>query len=310
MDLANRKSYKYKIVMNKIYSMEKINVWLKKPFPFYENIQQKLFIPTFFTLIIVLGIIILNYSNKKYFSFANTVDIFGYGLVVILVSLLFSLFFPAIFPKLFDPEKWNIQKTLIFLIVSVITIGIVVGIIAFYKENPNTSLLFYIFRIILRSIILSILPLIILVFIAERRLYKQNNKDVIEMMKNIKPNDLLRTSNHKFIFAKNTKDEIIINENNLFFIKAEGNYCYLFYEKKGEIKKSLIRTSLKSIENIVSVSNQFIRCHKSYVLNLEKVNNVTGNAKGYTFYLIKNDYKIPVSRNISKSVIEKIKHSI
>lgn len=285
-----------------------IKIWLEKPFPFYENYQQKIFIPVFFTLAVILGLILLNYSNNKNIFIQNTISILEYGVVIIVISLFFSLILPELFPKLFDSENWNIKKTLIFITASIIGIGFTVGIFAFYKEQPQTTMSLFMTKIFIRSIVLSILPIIILIFIAERYLFKKNHMAALEMVANFRMANKSESTKTEFTFAENTKDKITINENNLYFIKAEANYSLLHFNKNNTLEKQLIRSSLKNIEKILSISDTFIRCHKSYIVNLNKVIKVTGNAKGYVFYLSENNFKIPVSRNISKSILETIKN--
>ncbi len=45
-------------------------------------------------------------------------------------------------------------------------------------------------------------------------------------------------------------------------------------------------------------SKKVIRCHKSYIVNLNKVNRISGNAKGYKLQIDELDFLIPVSRSL------------
>jgi hypothetical protein len=44
----------------------------------------------------------------------------------------------------------------------------------------------------------------------------------------------------------------------------------------------------------------FLRCHKSYIINCEKIHLVKGNLKELKICTSILDFEIPVSRNISK----------
>jgi DNA-binding LytR/AlgR family response regulator len=46
----------------------------------------------------------------------------------------------------------------------------------------------------------------------------------------------------------------------------------------------------------------FYRCHKSYVINLDQVNHISGNAQGYKFHLKSAEDLIPVSRSNNEFV--------
>jgi len=92
----------------------------------------------------------------------------------------------------------------------------------------------------------------------------------------------------------------------LLYIKADGNYCTIFYKEENSVNKKMLRSSLKNIENKVKSDEKIIRCHKSYIINMSKVTNMTGNARGYNFFLNEIDYAIPVSRNFPKSLLKKL----
>ncbi len=288
-----------------------ITKWLNQPFPFYENYKQKVFIPVLLSLLVMAGIIILTpYKNADIF-FKQIIDVFKYGSIVIFISLIFSLALPEIAPKIFNSETWNIKKTLVLLLLSIVTIAISITVFVYFFDNPNHKhFYFYVVRIFVRSITLSFLPIIILVFYFERLLHRKNYLRAIEIIDELKTNRHVKPNRHKkaiYTFAKNTKDEIKIPEHELFYVKAQGNYCLLIYKQQSNLMKQLIRSSLKDIEEIISTSNHFLRCHKSYIVNLDKVSNITGNAKGYTFYLDETESTIPASRNLSKSLIKRIK---
>jgi DNA-binding LytR/AlgR family response regulator len=46
------------------------------------------------------------------------------------------------------------------------------------------------------------------------------------------------------------------------------------------------------------------RCHKSYLVNLAKVNHVSGNAQGYKLHLKDVEDQIPVSRKLNEEIKE------
>ena len=286
-----------------------LNNWLNRPFPFYETYKQKILIPIIFSLLVMFGIIILSPSGNTDLLIKHILNVFTYGFIVIIVSLIFSLLLPAIYPNTFNNDKWNVLKTILFFVTSVVTIDIIITIYAYHFDNShNIDFFSLLLLIVIRSIILNFFPIILIVFYLERRLYKKNHYQAIEIIGELRGKKLEKLIDSKiFTFAKGTNDEIRISEKNLLYIKAEGNYCLLVYNENSILKNKLVRSSLKSIEHITNSSNHFIRCHKSYIVNFNKISNVIGNAKGYTFYLKKHKLQIPVSRSFSKALINKIK---
>ena len=288
-----------------------LNDWLKRPFPFYETIKQKVLIPITFSLLVMLGIIILNLPGNTDLFLNQILNVSTYGLIVILVSLIFSLVLPSIYPKTFNNDHWNVLKTILFFVISVAAIGIIITVYAFHFDNSNRINFFSVLLIIMmRSIILSFFPIILIVFYMERSLNRKNHFHATEINKELRnEKQAVHVDNQVYTFARGTQDEIQIAENNLLYIKAEGNYCMLFFDINSILKNKLVRSSLKDLEQLLKNSNRFVRCHKSYIINLNKISNVTGNAKGHTFYLKNNKSQIPVSRNFSRVLIRKIKEN-
>lgn len=287
-----------------------IKKWLNKPFPFYESYQQRILIPVLPTLFVMIGIVILNWTTNNDILWKQINSVLTYGSIVFFITIAFSLVLPKIFPKVFDAEKWNVLKTLTFILFTIITIGLVITLIAYHYDNPNDlNFSSFFVTILIRSITLSFFPIILIVFYFEGVLHKKNHLAAVKIIAEINKEKYAeqQAESNTFIFARDTKDEIRIAENDLIYIKAEGNYCKFFYKKNSVVSQKLIRSNMREVESCLNKSNNFIRCHKSYIVYLPIISNVTGNARGYLFHLANCEYKIPGSRNLSKSLINKIK---
>jgi DNA-binding LytR/AlgR family response regulator len=71
------------------------------------------------------------------------------------------------------------------------------------------------------------------------------------------------------------------------------------------IEKKLLRVNLKNVES--QLNNSFtLRCHRSYIVNVHAISNITGNTNGYKLQIRDSDFSIPVSRPKGKEVMEKI----
>jgi DNA-binding LytR/AlgR family response regulator len=259
----------------------------------------------------MIGIVILNWTTNLEVLWKQITSVITYGSVVIFISIAFSLGLPEIFPKVFDSERWTVLKTITFILLAIITIGVAITLIAFHIDNPNgVNFFIYFINVLIRAITLSFFPIILLVFYLERILHKKNHLVALEIINEInkdRPAKQEQVKNTTFIFAENTKDEIKIPENDLLYVKAEGNYCNLVYKNNSILHRKLVRCSMKDAELSIIKSDNFIRCHKSFIINITQISNITGNARGYLFYLIDHDYKVPCSRNLSRSLISKIK---
>jgi len=70
-----------------------------------------------------------------------------------------------------------------------------------------------------------------------------------------------------------------IKKENLLFLESAENYVNICYLNKGKVSKYLLRDTLKKIEDTFSGS-EIIRCHRSYMVNFEKVKVIRKDRDG------------------------------
>ncbi len=76
--------------------------------------------------------------------------------------------------------------------------------------------------------------------------------------------------------------------------------------KKAAVVYSLVRSTLKRAEEILITHPNFFKCHRAFIVNLDKVVHVEGNAQGYKIKLDGYDELIPVSRNLNGEFSDKL----
>lgn len=69
----------------------------------------------------------------------------------------------------------------------------------------------------------------------------------------------------------------------------------------------MLRSSLSRLENQLEGQN-IVRCHRSFIVNLDKVEKVTGNAQGYKLHLETPELVVPVARKYSE-IVEKLREN-
>ena len=87
----------------------------------------------------------------------------------------------------------------------------------------------------------------------------------------------------------------------LLFLESQDNYVAIFFLEEQKIRKTLLRTSLKTIEQEVD-RIPLQRCHRSYMVNLLQVERIKGNAHRLDLYLGEKVGIIPVSRRYVYSI--------
>lgn len=91
---------------------------------------------------------------------------------------------------------------------------------------------------------------------------------------------------------------------NLIFIEAADNYVIIHYYNKGKISKFMLRNSLKRLEEVFSKS-EIVRCHRSYMVNFEKVKIIRKDKDGLKLELdLPSIIDIPVSKSYVDFVMQ------
>ena len=99
--------------------------------------------------------------------------------------------------------------------------------------------------------------------------------------------------------------KLSVKLDNLFYIKAEDNYINVFYQRKGVISTYMLRCKMKTIEDNCLDSSSLMRCHRSYIVNIDKVSVLHNEADGFILDFEKEGLdSIPVSKTYSQKVLE------
>jgi DNA-binding LytR/AlgR family response regulator len=107
------------------------------------------------------------------------------------------------------------------------------------------------------------------------------------------------------LLADNQKDKLVLKGKDLLYIESADNYAHVFHLKEAELRNDLLRGSLSRMEEFLN-DEDIARCHRSFIVNLNLVDRVSGNAQGYKLHLRDIDKLIPVARKYSH-LIERFK---
>ena len=129
-----------------------------------------------------------------------------------------------------------------------------------------------------------------------------------------KPNTTKNTNNEALV----TDNPDIINFNdytgalkftvkleNIYYIKAEGNYVNVYYNNKGGISSFVLRNKIQAIEDAF-VGTPLMRCHRTYIVNSNNIKLIRNDADGY--YIDFNQAgleSVPVSNTYREKIVKR-----
>jgi DNA-binding LytR/AlgR family response regulator len=151
------------------------------------------------------------------------------------------------------------------------------------------------------------MPIIIVVLYNQTRLlkkYKAESEKInkVQQSKSFLTQDITLKGEGK-------NEELKVIDNSILFIKSESNYCEIHINEENNYRKELLRGSLSSLEHSLKELNFFVRVHRSYIVNFNNIDKVSGTAQGYKIHFKNGEHSVPVSRKQSahfKSLVSQL----
>ena len=94
------------------------------------------------------------------------------------------------------------------------------------------------------------------------------------------------------------------------YAKADGNYLEIVLRKDEQSERLLKRITSKELENQMAHFDFIMKVHRSFLVNLNKIESVSGNAGGYKVAFKGISELVPVSRNYIPTFDEKMKVNV
>lgn len=287
-----------------------IIAFLNKPYPYLGNFKRNLVVNFFIGCFIAFFLIVFQpFDINQWVTSNKTLKLLGFGFVSFAVPLLISAVIAVSFSRKLLEDNWRVWTEI--LNIAIILLFIALGNMLYANLLGATSLtLKNYFGALATVLLIGIFPVTLHVITKHNRLLKINLEKAAQVNQHldepVKEQHIEQTQ--LVLTAENEKDKIILHPARLLFIESADNYSNVVYSENGIIKKQLIRGSLKRIEQQISFP-KIKRCHRAYIVNLDNVEKVEGNAAGYRLHLTNCTIAVPVSRSFSTTILRLLNHS-
>lgn len=104
------------------------------------------------------------------------------------------------------------------------------------------------------------------------------------------------------IVSDNESDNFRIQVSEIVFVKSADNYVEIGFHDEGGVKKKMIRNTLRNVEQQLIEFNNFIRTHRTSLVNIQYIDKLNKNFNSYWLSLDKTKETIPVSRQYLMAV--------
>ena len=230
----------------------------------------------------------------------------GFGLVTFAILMLNLVILPALFPALFQEEKWTVMKELLHFLLIIFLIGL--GNLLYTAWALGMRLTFInilVFQVFTLSI--GIIPITVLTLLKQNYLKRKNRESAEYITSTLITHDPHPIIDEQVrIASENDREEVMMMISDLLFVKSEGNYITVGYLKNGKITSVLLRNTMKYAMETLSAFPIIFRCHRSWLVNLDRIKKVSGNSQGLRLSIENYTEEIPVARNFSAEIRQRL----
>jgi hypothetical protein len=276
---------------------------LKQPFPKAENkwrniILVSLFVTLFLSVFQPFGIERIGERNNKY------IFIVGFGLVTLISLVINLIIIERLFSRFFKEKDWCLYKELFWLFFNVFSIGLgnMFYISLFFNNHYEISFA-NVLSYQLGTFAVASFPITFYTITKHNYLFKNHAASATYLNDSLKTeskHDQLNKSICLYSYNKMKKVEFDIND--LYFIESKGNDIDVYFYEDNLITSKTLRNTLKKSLEYLADSADIVQCHRAYVVNLNKINNVEGNSQGLVLKLANCDIEVPVSRGFVDAI--------
>ncbi len=278
-------------------TFQKVSVFFSQPYPFYYRGK---------TLLVISGFIFAVTFLFNYFFQPFHVNISEHRMAFEYICLIHALIPSILFLLLFSiiqqieaiDEKWKVKEEILVILGYLILVGIFNFMVRdVIYTNPDNWSVHYFVEEIKNTLLAGVLFIFIFIPFNFKRLHDQYQ---VKSSKLIPPQPYIKTATVKKTIPINTQlktDDFMLEVHQFIFAKAEKNYVEIYLQHENDIQKLVKRITLIQLENQLKPISFITKIHRSYLLNLNKVENISGNAQGYQLKLANCEYSIPVSRS-------------
>ncbi len=289
----------YCILISPIENVKMLD-FLRKPYPFNDDLKRNSKVTLFISLGILIFLLIfqpidITELSSKQILFLVT----GLAISTFLVLSINLMILPSLFPKAFYNGRWNIKKEILWNWWIMLSLS-------------GSHMLFYAkifgvlnigFADVGRILLIGFLPVAVLIVINQDRLFRSHLRSALELNKKLLENKQEGERLIHFV-SDYKKDSISILPEALVLIKSADNYIEIYYKSEGVIKNQMIRSSLKKAGELTREFDFIIRCHRTFIVNINYINEIEGNSQGYKLYFKELNFPGLVSQKYLQSFKE------
>lgn len=244
------------------------------------------------------------------------------GVGCALSTLVANWIVPRLLPAIYDEDNWRVWKQILQTLFVLFCISLGNQLLLILTHNPHPSF----GQMYAKVALIGFFPIISSVFVVEHRRLKRNlaraqvidqqflhhstlpsatptGSDSLTALGRLKDTPAPEIVQ---LVSETGKERLLVAADQLLYLESVGNYVAVHWTREGELQKTLLRSTLKELTDLLAPHPQFFRCHRAFIVNLRAIHQTQGNARGYQVTLAGIPETIPVSRSYLDAFDERL----
>ncbi len=283
------------------------NIFLQ-PYPLWDNNWRKSYTITGISIFVFLFLFVFRPFGLIQLEIPSEANVLiGYVLVSLLIILLLQFVLPFFISSVFNEDHWKVYKEILYALIIVLCNGI--GIMIYSAALglfPVTLSSFTWFEIV--TMLVALFPITLIVLLKQNYLFRKNVKEGFALTEKLYHKTRISPFEQTLVHltSEQQNDNLTVEAADIYYISGADNYIEVHIKQNNLLKKIFLRSTLKNAQNTLKRFSNFYRCHRTYIVNLDKVESVTGNSQGYKLVLADTEKSIPVSRTLTREVTQRL----
>ena len=268
-------------------------IWHKK-YPLSKNRQTKAFITIGFGIFVALFLAIFQPFELSAPGLAyRYLKIGGYGMITMLVLVGYHF---VVLPY-FDDQKWTVGKEITAIILLMIVIGLFNYLYTASIFHWSGALIWGLLQFVAYTLAVGVIPVTILTLLKQNQLQRRHLNEAQQINAAIPQESLPKSKSAMIHLEGDYNDDLTLDPNHILFIESIGNYIEVHFLAEGKILKKELRSTLTKAQKQLRPYDQFFKTHRAYLVNLQHIKHVSGNAQGLRLTLSEELKEVPVARS-------------
>lgn len=229
----------------------------------------------------------------------------GFAFVTLIASSTVFFLFPHLFKEFYCPQKWTVKRNLLNNVVVLLVFGCFVVFYDYVILMKQPTGYFPVIFIIdlFATLTIGIVPLTFITILIQNSALKRNLNNSDEMNRALSARAKNETGDPLLITLNgSSKESLTVKPADIIYMEASGNYVNIHYLQDNKATSKLLRTTIRQMEEEIQDQPALIRSHRAFIININQITRVSGNAQGYKLSLADITDEVPVSRTYLKTL--------